>query len=150
MVRGQRIVTFVILGTILASSACGSDSTPTAATAPSLPTTTFSQTDLVVGTGAEAINGRRLTVHYTLWLYDPARPESKGQQLQTSVGGSPFPFVLGAGGVIRGWDQGVPGMKVGGTRRLIIPPSLAYGASGQGSIPPNATLVFDIQLLDVQ
>ena len=147
MVRGQKIVTSVILGTILASSACGGDSPPTA---PSLPTTTFSQTDLVVGTGAEAVNGRRLTVHYTLWLYDPARSESKGQQLQTSVGGSPFPFVLGAGGVIRGWDQGVPGMKVGGTRRLIIPPSLAYGSSGQGSIPPNATLVFDIQLLDVQ
>jgi FKBP-type peptidyl-prolyl cis-trans isomerase FkpA len=147
MVRGQKIVTFVILGTILASSACGDDSAPTA---PSLPTTTFSQTDLLVGTGAEAVNGRRLTVHYTLWLYDPARPESKGQQLQTSVGGSPFPFVLGAGGVIRGWDQGVPGMKVGGIRRLIIPPSLAYGSNGQGSIPPNATLVFDIQLLDVQ
>jgi FKBP-type peptidyl-prolyl cis-trans isomerase FkpA len=147
MVRGQKIVTSVILGTILASSACGGDSAPTA---PSLPTTTFSQTDLVVGTGAEAVNGRRLTVHYTLWLYDAARSESKGQQLQTSVGGSPFPFVLGAGGVIRGWDQGVPGMKVGGMRRLIIPPSLAYGSSGQGSIPPNATLVFDIQLLDVQ
>jgi FKBP-type peptidyl-prolyl cis-trans isomerase FkpA len=147
MVRGRKIVTSVILGTILASSACGGDSAPTA---PSLPTTTFSQTDLVVGTGAEAVNGRRLTVHYTLWLYDAARSESKGQQLQTSVGGSPFPFVLGAGGVIRGWDQGVPGMKVGGMRRLIIPPSLAYGSSGQGSIPPNATLVFDIQLLDVQ
>jgi FKBP-type peptidyl-prolyl cis-trans isomerase len=103
-----------------------------------------------VGTGAEAANGRRLTVHYTLWLYDPVRPESKGQQLQTSVGGSPFSFVLGAGAVIRGWDQGVPGMKTGGTRRLVVPPSLAYGSSGQGSIPPNATLVFDIQLLEVQ
>ena len=148
MFQHQRIVALLVACAALASSACGGgDSTPTA---PSTPTTAFSQTDIVVGTGAEAANGRRLSVHYTLWLHDAARPESKGQQLQTSVGGSPFSFVLGTGAVIRGWDQGVPGMKTGGTRRLVIPPSLAYGSSGQGSIPPNATLVFDIQLLDVQ
>ena len=148
MVQRHTIGALAIACMILASSACGGDDS--APTAPSTPTTSFSQTDVVVGTGAEAANGRRLTVHYTLWLFDPARPESKGQQLQTSVGGSPFSFVLGTGGVIRGWDQGVPGMKVGGTRRLTIPPALAYGSTGQGSIPPNATLVFDVQLLDVQ
>ena len=124
MTHSFRLVACALIGLALASSACGGgdDSSPTA---PSTPTTSFSQTDVVTGTGAEAVNGRRLTVHYTLWLYDPARPESKGQQLQTSVGGTPFSFVLGAGGVIRGWDQGVPGMRVGGTRRLMIPPSLA-------------------------
>jgi len=148
MFQHQPIVAVVVACAALASSACGGGNpTPTA---PSMPTVSFSQSDIVVGTGAEAANGRRLTVHYTLWLYDPARPESKGQQLQTSVGGSPFSFVLGTGAVIRGWDQGVSGMKTGGTRRLVIPPSLAYGSSGQGSIPPNATLVFDIQLLEVQ
>ena len=147
MFQHQSIVALLLACAALASSACGGDPAPTS---PSAPTTAFSQTDIVVGTGAEAANGRRLTVHYTLWLYDAVRPESKGQQVQTSVGGSPFSFVLGAGAVIRGWDQGVPGMKTGGTRRLVVPPSLAYGSSGQGSIPPNATLVFDIQLLEVQ
>lgn len=110
----------------------------------------FTQTDIVTGTGTAATNGRSLTVHYTLWLYDPTAAESKGRQMQTSVGGSPFSFTLGVGGVIRGWDVGVVGMRVGGTRRLTIPPDLAYGSAGQGDIPPNASLVFDIQLLSVQ
>ena len=90
-------------------------------------------------------------MHYTGWLYDPGRTEAKGSQFETSVGRTPFAFTLGAGAVIRGWDQGVAGMRVGGLRRLILPPELAYGGAGSPPvIPPNATLVFEIELLDVQ
>lgn len=90
-----------------------------------------------------------MTVHYTGWLYDPAGPEQKGQQFDSSIGGQPFAFTLGSGLVIAGWDRGVAGMRVGGRRRLVIPAELAYGSSGRGGIPPNATLVFDIELLTV-
>jgi FKBP-type peptidyl-prolyl cis-trans isomerase len=108
----------------------------------------FSQTDLVVGTLAEATNGSRATVSYTGWLYDSTRPDGKGAQVDSSPN---FSFVLGTGQVIRGWDQGVLGMRVGGRRRLVIPPELAYGSAGAGSaIPPNATLLFDIELLSVE
>jgi FKBP-type peptidyl-prolyl cis-trans isomerase FkpA len=135
----------------LLSGACGggTSSSPTAPS--SQPSAPFSQTDLRVGTGTEAVAGRTLAVNYTGWLYDPALPESKGRQFDTSAGRAPFAFRLGAGGVIRGWDQGLVGMRVGGQRRLVIPPELGYGAGGSGStIPPNATLVFDVELLDVQ
>ena len=109
-----------------------------------------SQTDLTVGSGRVAANGNRVTAHYTLWLYSPTAPENKGSQIQTSVGGSPFTFTLGASQVIKGWDQGIVGMAVGGKRRLILPPSLAYGSQGSPpSIPANATLVFDIELVAV-
>ena len=131
-----------------AAGACGDDS-PNAPTP--LPRVEYSQTDLRVGTGAEAINGRRLSVHYTLWLYDPAGANGKGRQLQSSVGLTPFSFVLGAREVISGWDRGVPGMLVGGQRRLMLPPELAYGTTGNGpDIPPNQSLVFEIELLNVQ
>ena len=126
---------------------CGGSSSPAPTPVPNVP---FSQTDLVVGTGAEAVNGKTLAVNYTGWLYDATKAEQKGTQFDTSTGRGPYSFVLGARQVIDGWDQGVPGMKVGGKRRLVIPPDLAYGASGRGSIPPNATLVFDIELLSVQ
>jgi FKBP-type peptidyl-prolyl cis-trans isomerase len=91
-------------------------------------------------------------VNYTLWLYDSTQAENKGRQIQTNVGGTPFVFTLGAGMVIRGWDQGVVGMKAGGVRRFVIPPDLAYGSTGSpsGGIPPNATLVFDVELISVQ
>ena len=138
--------TFLILASCLLA-ACGGESNPSS---PSGPAPAFSQVDLVVGTGADATVGRRLTVHYTLWLYDAAQPESKGRQMETSAAGAPFSFTLGAGQVIAGWDQGLVGMKVGGRRRLILPPSLAYGSSGSGSIPPNTSLVFDIELIGVQ
>jgi FKBP-type peptidyl-prolyl cis-trans isomerase FkpA len=107
--------------------------------------------DLVPGDGAEAIAGSRVTVHYTGWLYDPAQPEAKGRKFDSSRdAGQPFSFKLGARQVIAGWDQGVQGMKVGGQRELVIPAALAYGERGAGGvIPPGATLVFDVQLLDV-
>jgi len=99
--------------------------------------------DVVKGEGAEAVAGKQATVHYTLWL--------DGKKLESSKdSGQPFSFALGAGKVIPGWDQGVAGMKVGGTRKLTVPPELAYGAEGNGSVPPNATLVFEIELLGVQ
>jgi len=146
-VSGSRIRHALILSVAALAIGCGGDSSPTA---PILPGAPFSQTDLRVGTGADATAGRQVTVHYTGWIYDPTRPELKGQQFETSVGRDPFSFPLGTGRVIRGWDQGVAGMKVGGQRRLVIPPDLAYGSTGQGPIPPNATLVFDIELLEVQ
>lgn len=118
---------------------------------PSAPTeVAFSQADVSVGTGAEAATGKALTVNYTGWLYDQRKADLKGLQFDTSVGGSPFTFTLGTGRVIAGWDRGLPGMKVGGVRRLIVPPSLAYGSVRNGPIPPYATLVFEVELLNVQ
>lgn len=110
----------------------------------------FSSTDITVGTGAEAMNGQTVSTNYTGWLYDESAPDNKGAVFDSTDGGAPFSFVLGAGSVIQGWDQGVPGMRVGGTRRLVIPPSLAYGSQGRGSIPPNSTLIFEIELVGVQ
>jgi FKBP-type peptidyl-prolyl cis-trans isomerase FkpA len=112
----------------------------------------YTRTDLQVGTGREAQKGKRLSVHYTGWLYDPAQPDMKGRMFDSSRDRGPFDFVLGAGQVIPGWDQGFDGMKVGGRRRLIIPSALAYGVDGAGGgiIPPNATLIFEMELLDVQ
>ena len=104
--------------------------------------------DVVVGSGAEAAAGQHVSVHYTGWLYENAQA---GRKFDSSKDrGEAFDFPLGAGHVIRGWDEGVAGMKVGGTRRLIIPAALGYGARGAGGvIPPNATLLFEVELLDV-
>ena len=127
-----------------------------AAAAPATPATgtetmTLTKTDLVVGTGAEIKSGQNALVHYTGWLYDAAAPDNKGKQFDSSVGGEPFDFPLGGGAVIAGWDQGVVGMKVGGKRRLVIPPDMAYGNRGAGGvIPPGATLVFDVELVEIQ
>ena len=106
-------------------------------------------TDTNVGTGIEATKGHKVSVHYTGWLYNNG---TKGAKFDSSLDrGQPFAFGLGAGQVIRGWDEGVAGMKVGGKRTLIIPPELGYGARGAGGvIPPNATLMFDVELLGVQ
>jgi FKBP-type peptidyl-prolyl cis-trans isomerase FkpA len=134
-----------LLVLLLPIAACGGESS---APSPS-PNVPYSQTDLRVGDGAEAVSGKLLTVNYTGWLYDASQAEQKGRQFDTSVGKTPFSFRLGAGQVISGWDRGVAGMKVGGLRRLVIPASLAYGAAGVGSIPGNATLVFDVDLLSV-
>jgi FKBP-type peptidyl-prolyl cis-trans isomerase FkpA len=110
-------------------------------------------TDLVVGNGPAAAPGSYVNVHYTGWIYDPAAPESKGRQFDTSrERGRVFGFSLGARQVIAGWDQGVVGMRVGGVRRLVIPPQLAYGERGAGGgvIPRNATLVFEVELVDLR
>lgn len=104
--------------------------------------------DVVVGAGALAAPGQHVTVHYTGWLYENGQAGSKFDSSKDR--GDPFDFPLGAGHVIRGWDEGVAGMKVGGTRKLIIPPALGYGARGAGGvIPPNATLLFEVELLEV-
>lgn len=107
--------------------------------------------DTVVGTGTEAVTGKTVVVHYTGWLRDPQAENQRGKSFDSSVGRAPFNFNLGEGRVIRGWEQGVPGMKVGGKRTLMIPSTLAYGSrgAGKGVIPPDADLIFDIELLDV-
>ena len=109
------------------------------------------KTDTVVGKGKEAVPGKVVEVHYTGWLHDPAAKDQRGKQFDSSRGRGAFSFPLGGGRVIKGWDEGVAGMKVGGRRTLVIPPELGYGARGAGGvIPPNATLVFDVELLDVK
>lgn len=103
-------------------------------------------TDSVVGTGAAAANGRKLTVNYTGWLYSASAADHKGTQFDSGS----FTFTLGTGAVIAGWDQGLAGMKVGGKRSLSIPSGLAYGSAGSGPIPPNAGLQFDVELTKVE
>lgn len=106
--------------------------------------------DLVEGSGAAAQRGQQLEVLYTLWLFDPREPGHKGRKIDSTDqhGGVPFGFRLGAGQVIKGWDAGVEGMKIGGKRRLVVPPALGYGAHGAGGvIPPAATLLFEVELL---
>ena len=107
--------------------------------------------DTKVGTGAKPKTGQTCVMHYTGWLYDAGAKDNKGKKFDSSVDrGQPFEFPLGRGRVIAGWDEGVATMKVGGKRTLIIPPALGYGARGAGGvIPPNATLIFDVELLGV-
>jgi FKBP-type peptidyl-prolyl cis-trans isomerase FkpA len=121
-------------------SGCG-DSTPTAPSA-NVP---FSTVDLRVGTGAEATAGRPVNVNYTLWLYNAGGVDNKGSRLETG----PFQFTVGQG-VIPGFSQGVLGMRAGGLRRVIVPPSLGYGSQPNGQIPGNSTLIFEIELVSVQ
>ena len=109
----------------------------------------FSQTDLRVGSGASAARGNTLTVHYTGWFYNESATDQKGVQFDSSRLGPPLTFRLGGGDVIAGWEQGLIGLRVGGIRRLVIPPSLAYGPGRFGPIPPNATLLFEVELLEV-
>lgn len=139
-----RSSSIVVAAVVLAAAAgCGKSPTAPSTSAP------YSQTDVRVGTGTDAAAGKVVTVNYTGWLYDSSKTDGKGVQFDSSAG-TPFSFNLGFGEVINGWDQGLPGMKVGGLRRLVIPPSLGYGAVRYGPIPPSATLVFDIELVDVQ
>jgi FKBP-type peptidyl-prolyl cis-trans isomerase FkpA len=126
----------------IAASGCGA----TNPVAPDQNTVAYSQTDLTVGTGATATPGKTVSVQEVGWLYSTTAADHRGTQIDAST----FSFVLGAGTVIKGFDQGVTGMMVGGTRRLIIPPALAYGATGSGPTPPNTALVFDVTLVGVQ
>jgi FKBP-type peptidyl-prolyl cis-trans isomerase FkpA len=137
----------VILGMVLLSPAAFSQTSKGAANV-----TELIKQDVKVGTGEEAVVGKMVEVHYTGWLYDPAKPDKKGAKFDSSRDrGTPFSFLLGAGRVIKGWDRGVAGMKVGGQRTLIIPPAMAYGAQGAGNvIPPNAALIFDVELLGLR
>jgi FKBP-type peptidyl-prolyl cis-trans isomerase FkpA len=121
-----------------------------AATAAAPTTVAFQKIDTQAGTGKEATAGATAVVNYTGWLFDPAAPAQHGAQFDSSKGRDPFSFKLGGGQVIKGWDEGVQGMKVGGKRSLIIPASMGYGDTGAGPIPPNATLIFEVELLDVK
>ena len=136
---------FCSLLSLLLVAACGGDTEGNNVTE-------LIKQDSRVGTGAEAVAGRNVTVHYTGWLYDATKADHKGNKFDSSVDRKePFEFQLGAGQVIPGWDQGVAGMKVGGQRTLTIPPDMGYGARGAGGvIPPNATLLFDVELLEVK
>jgi FKBP-type peptidyl-prolyl cis-trans isomerase len=136
---------------------CGRDAPqPAASSAPSSTAapavTELTKTDIVVGTGPSIAMGQQAVVHYTGWLYDASAPDNKGKEFDSSRSrGDPFRFNVGAGRVIQGWDQGVVGMQPGGQRRLIIPSHLGYGDRGGGDvIPPNATLMFDIELLAIE
>ena len=139
---------------LLVSVACGGDdggpASPTSPTSPTSPSVgldvPFSIEDLRVGTGQEAMNGDMLSVNYTGWLYDPNAAEQKGTQFDSGN----IPFTLGAGRVIQGWDQGLLGMRVGGLRRIVIPPALGYGDSGAPpAIPGDATLLFEVELVSI-
>ncbi|NBQ67910.1 MAG: FKBP-type peptidyl-prolyl cis-trans isomerase [Nitrosomonadaceae bacterium] len=112
----------------------------------------FQKIDTKVGSGEEAEIGKTVSVHYTGWLYDENAPDKKGKKFDSSYDRKEyFSFMLGAGRVIKGWDQGVQGMKVGGQRTLIIPSSMAYGSRGAGNvIPPDATLIFDVELISLK
>jgi FKBP-type peptidyl-prolyl cis-trans isomerase FkpA len=141
----SRLVAFAACAVLaIGAAGCGAASTGPSSTAP------FSQLDLRLGTGTEAATGNSLTVNYTGWLYDPTKADLKGLKFDSTAATSAFTFALGGQQVIQGWDRGLVGMKIGGIRRLIIPPSLAYGSVRNNAIPPYSTLVFEIELLDVQ
>ena len=141
---------------VLTLNACKAESTSTTVQEKPVMTaaniTALQKIDTQVGTGREAEPGFNVSVHYTGWLYDEKAPDFKGKKFDSSVDrGQPFKFDLGAGQVIQGWDEGFAGMKIGGKRTLIIPSEMGYGARGAGgAIPPNATLIFDVELLDVK
>jgi FKBP-type peptidyl-prolyl cis-trans isomerase FkpA len=138
----MRVFVFIVLLLAAAVLGCKSNSTPTSPSA-NVP---YSHTDLRVGTGTEATNGRTATVGFGLWLYDANAAQNKGQAIDAGQ----FSFVVGTTSIIPGFNRAVLGMRVGGQRRAIVPPELAYGAAGRDTIPGNATLVFEIDLLDVQ
>ncbi len=139
-----RLRSLIVLGLVVLASGCNNgSSSPTAPNQSSIP---YAQVDLTVGSGAEATTGKTATVQYAGWLYSETGPDHKGTQFDSGQ----FPYVVGSGTLIKGFDMAVTGMRVGGVRRATIPPSLAYGATGSQSIPPNAALVFEIRLNNVQ
>ncbi len=151
LVSARTVAAAIVLG--YAAAASGEPPAAAATMAPAQPEAALLVTDLVKGVGDEAFPGMVVIVHYTGWLYDPGAKDFRGRQFDSSrERGQPFSFPLGAGRVIQGWEQGIPGMKVGGLRRLVIPPALAYGSRdvGNGAIPPNSTLLFEVELLAVE
>ena len=151
---GSRLALLLSLVTIVTTAGCsggGDSGTPTSPTnATWIANVPFGTTDLQDGTGDEVTTGTRVTTDYAGWLYSTATSDNKGTLFDTSVrtGGAPLTFVVGSGTLIRGYEQGVVGMRVGGVRRVVIPPDLAYGSTGGGGgvIPPNATLIFEIRV----
>jgi len=143
----KKITNFFAIGSVAASA-----SIAIADTLPSLPISELHKIDQKVGEGLIASKGNTVAVHYTGWLYDPNKKNGKGSKFDSSKDRDTlFEFNLGVGMVIRGWDEGVQGMKEGGFRTLIIPSSMGYGARGAGGvIPPNATLIFDVELFKVK
>ncbi|GAB2613319.1 FKBP-type peptidyl-prolyl cis-trans isomerase [Novilysobacter erysipheiresistens] len=143
--RPFRLFALLLYGVLLA--ACADPGPPPGGSVAEL-----QRIDLKTGTGAVASSGDEVSVHYTGWLYDENAPDQRGEQFDSSrERGEPFTFLLGAGRVIRGWDDGVAGMRVGGQRVLLIPSALGYGRKGAGGvIPPNASLVFEVELVDVK
>jgi len=134
------------------ASGSAQPSTPTLASKIGAQVTDLKKIDVKQGDGMEAAAGKTVVVHYTGWLYDPTAADGHGAKFDSSVDRKePFAFKLGAGQVIKGWDEGVAGMKIGGKRTLVIPPQMGYGARGAGGvIPPNATLLFDVELIEVK
>lgn len=135
------------LSLALTLAACKRTESPPAA---AMPAVAFQKIDTAAGAGKEAVAGSTAVVNYTGWLYEPSAPQQHGKQFDSSNGRGPFSFQVGGGQVIKGWDEGVAGMKVGGKRTLIVPAAMGYGDGGAGPIPPNATLIFEVELLDVR
>ena len=142
----KKLLGSIVLGATvaLAVTGCKRSEPPAQAEAANV---AFQKIDNVAGTGKEAVSGSTAVVNYTGWLY---AAQQRGAQFDSSVGREPFSFQVGGGQVITGWDVGVEGMKVGGKRTLIVPASMGYGSSGAGPIPPTATLLFEVALLDVR
>ncbi len=152
--KHNNTLTITLLLACFAAAGCNAQSTPPTQEKPAMTKeiTELQKIDTQVGTGREAEPGFNVTVHYTGWLFDPAAEGNKGKKFDSSLDRKqPFNFFLGGGQVIQGWDEGFAGMKIGGKRTLIIPSEMGYGARGAGgAIPPNATLIFDVELLDVK
>jgi FKBP-type peptidyl-prolyl cis-trans isomerase FkpA len=146
------VVAICVAALLVAGCGKKEESPKAAPAAAAVAPTQLQKTDVVKGTGEGISLGQVAVVHYTGWLFDPAAPEQKGTKFDSSRDrGEPFKFAIGAGQVIRGWDEGVQGMQPGGQRRLVVPPDFGYGDRGAGGvIPPGATLVFDVELLAIE
>lgn len=152
MINTRKLLSFALSGWLFLSMSVQATEEQAASHHAAADVTTLEKIDTQVGTGEEADIGKTVNVHYTGWLYDAAAEGHKGRKFDSSHDrGNHFSFLLGAGRVIKGWDQGVLGMKVGGKRTLIIPSSMAYGSQGAGRvIPPNSALVFDVELVGLE
>ena len=151
----RRALALILLSSLV-TTACGggAPAAPAGGAGPAVAAdvTALAKDDRTAGAGTEARPGMMVSVHYTGWLYDPSAADKRGKKFDSSKDrGEPFEFQLGKGDVIAGWDEGVAGMKIGGTRVLTIPSNMGYGARGAGAdIPPNAALVFEVELLGVK